>query len=238
MSNLRLFIPDQISETETIQLQKADAHYLLNVMKVKNQEKIRIFNEHDGEWVSIVNITSKNSAFLTPVNNIKKGGGTSKVILAFSLLKRNNTSLVIQKATELNVREIFPIITERTIVRDAHIEKLHLIAKEAAEQCGRLDIPKIHNILSINELVKKTAGANLILCDGQQNSEPILKLQTKLDYQKDSVVLIGPEGGFSQNELSYLNSHSNCFYANLGALTLRAETASIAALFAIQVLHN
>jgi 16S rRNA (uracil1498-N3)-methyltransferase len=238
MSNLRLYLPIKIVATQEIPLSKEDIHYLLNVMKIKNHEEIRAFNRECGEWVCKINIVSKQNVFLMPIENSKKSANPSKIILAFASLKRNNTSLVIQKATELNVREIYPLITERTIARDANIEKLNLVAKEAAEQCGRLDIPKIHNILDINELVKKTTSANLILCDGTQKSEPVLELRNKLDYQKDSVVLIGPEGGLSQNERNHLSSLANCFCTNLGGLTLRAETASIAALFAIQALYN
>ena len=237
-SNLRLFLPVQIVSTSKIQLEKADIHYLLNVMKVKNQEEINIFNEHDGEWISQVHISSRHDVFLLPIKNIKKHATTSKVILAFALLKRQNNSLVVQKATELNVREIYPMLTERTIVKTVNIEKLKLIAKEATEQCGRLDIPKIHPILKMSEVVKKSKHSNIIFCNSQQESEHILELQTKLDCEKDSIVLIGPEGGFSHTELTHLSSVENVFNVNLGELTLRAETAVIASLFSIQTIYD
>lgn len=237
-SNLRLFIPGQIVGMSRIQLEKPDIHYLLNVMKVKNQEEINIFNERDGEWVAKVNILTKENVFLLPIKNTRIDITASKVVLAFALLKRQNNSLVIQKATELNVREIYPMITERTIVKTANIEKLKLVAKEAAEQCGRLNIPKIHNTLNTDELIRKSKQNNIILCNNKEESEHILKLQTKIDYKKDSVILIGPEGGFSQNEFVYLNSSANVFNVSLGKLTLRAETAAITSLFLIQAMYN
>ena len=111
-NNLRLFIPVQITKRSKIQLKSADIHYLTNVMKIRNQEEINIFNEHDGEWISQVHIVSKSDVFLQPIKNVRKTTVASKVILAFALLKRQNNSLVIQKATELNAREIYPILTE------------------------------------------------------------------------------------------------------------------------------
>ena len=237
-NNLRLFIPDQITKTSKIQLRGADIHYLTNVMRISNKEEINIFNEHDGEWTSQVYILSKNDVFLQPIKNIRKTSVPSNIILAFASLKRQNNSFIIQKATELNAREIYPILTERTIVRTTSIEKLKLVAKEATEQCGRLDIPKIHNVLNINEIVKRNKNSNIILCNNKQKSEHILQLQTKLDRKKDSVILIGPEGGFCQAELTYLNSLKNVFNVSLGALTLRAETAIITSLFSVQTIYH
>ena len=238
LSNLRLFISAQIGQGAKIQLEARDIHYLINVMKINDKEEINIFNEHDGEWTSRIRILSKNDVYLEPISNIKKLATPSKVILAFALLKRQNTSLVIQKATELNVCEIYPILTERTIVRNANIEKLKLIAKEASEQCGRLDIPKIHHILDVNEVIKRNKNNNIILCDNKQKSEHILQLQEKIECKKDSVIFVGPEGGFSQAELIYFHSLKNVFSVSLGALTLRAETAVITSLFSIQAIYN
>ncbi|WPX96528.1 RsmE family RNA methyltransferase [Candidatus Bandiella euplotis] len=238
MSALRLFLAPSIVKDQQIRLERENIHYLLNVMKVKNQEDVYIFNDKDGEWLSKVDIISKNNVFLIPTINIRMPSNLSKIILAFSLLKRQNNSLVVQKATELNVREIYPIVTKRSIVRDINIEKFYLVAKEAAEQCNRLDIPKIHNILSIGELITKAENANLILCDNKQTSEAVLKLEKKLNYQNDSAILIGPEGGFSSQEVEQLNCLANCYNVSLGELTLRAETAAISAMFAVQAMYD
>ena len=122
---------------------------------------------------------NKNQAILLPIEQIITSQNKSNVILAFSLLKRQNNHLVIQKATELNVKEIYPIITDRTIVKNTNLDKLALVAKEAAEQCGRLEIPIIHNILNLEILLKKVNMKNLVVCNKNQHSVNIFRFKSK-----------------------------------------------------------
>ena len=145
-------------------------------------------------------------------------------------------SLIIQKATELNVREIYPLITDRTIVKNINIDKLNIVAKEASEQCGRLDIPEIHNILDIRKLSCIAKNKNFIICHNCRDAISILDLNKKIDYNRDSILLIGPEGGFSNEEINMFE-HLDITFVKLGNYTLRAETAIIASIFTIQNLY-
>jgi 16S rRNA (uracil1498-N3)-methyltransferase len=237
MSNIRLYIVNPIIHLVNIPLNKQDSNYLLNVMRIQDGRTIKAFNKLSGEWICKVKIENKNQAILLPVEQIITSQNKSNIILAFSLLKRQNNHLVIQKATELNVKEIYPIITDRTIVKNTNLNKLALVAKEAAEQCGRLEIPIIHNILNIEILLKEVNMKNLVVCNKNQHSVNILDLNQKIDYTQDTLVLIGPEGGFSTNDISLLKN-TNAIFVNLGNYILRAETAIITSIFSIQNLYN
>ena len=236
MSNIRLLIADTLHNSEKISLKKDDAHYLVNVMKVRHADVIKAYNERDGEWFCKMELENKRNIFLIPFEKTDNSLRKSKVILAFALLKRQNNSLIIQKATELNVREIYPLITDRTIVKNINIDKLNIVAKEASEQCGRLDIPKIHNILDIGKLLNMAKNKNFIICHNCSDAISILDLREKIDYNEDTILLIGPEGGLSSEEIDMFE-HLNITFVKLGKYTLRAETAIIAAIFTIQNLY-
>lgn len=237
MSNIRLYIATPIIHLVSISLNKSDLNYLLNVMRVKDDETIKAFNSFSGEWICKVKIKNKNLAALLPIEQISTSQNKPNLILAFSLLKRQNNHLVIQKTTELNIKEIYPIVTDRTVVKNTNLDKLSLVAKEAAEQCGRLEIPIIHNILDLEKLLKKINMKNFVVCNKNQNSINILDLNQKIDYTQDTLVLIGPEGGFSTNDINLLKT-TNAIFVHLGNYTLRAETAIITSIFSIQNLYN
>ena len=236
MSNIRLLIAVTLHNSEKISLKKDDAHYLINVMKVRHGDVIKAYNERDGEWFCKIELENKRNIFLTPFEKTDNSLCKSKVILAFALLKRQNNSLIIQKATELNVREIYPLITDRTIVKNINIDKLNIVAKEASEQCGRLDIPKIQNILDVDKLLDMAKNKNFIICHNCSDAIGILDLRGKIDCDEDTILLIGPEGGFSNEEINMFK-HLNITFVKLGNYKLRAETAIIAAIFAIHNLY-
>ncbi len=236
MSNIRLLLANTLHNLEKIPLKKDDAHYLINVMKVRHGDIIKAYNECDGEWSCKIELVNKRNAFLIPFEKTDNTLCKSKIILAFALLKRQNNSLIVQKATELNVREIYPLITDRTIAKNINIDKLNIVAKEASEQCGRLDIPKIHNTLDIEKLSSIAKNKNFIICHKCRDAISILNLNKKIDCSKDSILLIGPEGGFSNEEINMFE-HLNITFVKLGDYTLRAETAVIASIFAIQNLY-
>ncbi|MFQ3307382.1 MAG: 16S rRNA (uracil1498-N3)-methyltransferase [Candidatus Midichloriaceae bacterium] len=240
MSRLRLFISDNIEDEVPIYISKEDIHYLKNVLKVRNNEEIKIFNKDCGEWISEINIVSKDKIYLLPKKLLKLYEKKSyKISLSFSLLKRTNNNIVIQKATELNVSSIFPIITDRSIVRSFNSNKFKLIAKEASEQCGRLEIPEINNLSNIDEILKLYVGKkNIIICNNQDSSTRLDLIDNKIDYSMDSLVLIGPEGGFSSKELDLIKSYKDIYSVSLGNLVLRSETAVISSLYMINTFYE
>ena len=236
MANIRLFYPNNIYADSFLELNDSDYHYLINVMKVKVGQEIKVFNSTDGEWVAKVSVGKINKIGLVPLRVLHNKINKSNVTLAFSLLKRLNNNLVIQKATELNVKEITPIICDRTIVRKCSISKYQIIAKEAAEQCGRIDIPKINETVDLKSLIYKRKNSTVIICSNHDDSLTMQQLQNNINNNQENILVIGPECGFSDEEMKYFSSLSNLYFLNLGEFTLRAETAVIVALFALQQL--
>ena len=233
MSNIRIFIPNKLQKFQKISLSQDECHYLIRVMKIKNNTIIKAFNVHDGEWNCYTPIYNKERVTIIPFEKTKLTLKKSKIILAFSLIKRQNISFVIQKATELNIKEIHPLIVDRSVVKTVNLNRLHIIAKESSEQCGRLDIPKIHVLSTIENLVKENIGHQFIVCHNCNDAIEINLLNKEIDHHKDIIVLIGPEGGFSNKEISYFKS-LNLLFLKLSHLTLRAETAALVAISNIQ----
>lgn len=148
-------------------------------------------------------------------------------VLYLSILKRENFELVVQKATEVGISEIIPVLTSRTVKTGLKIDRLRAIAKEAAEQSGRAIVPQIHNPISFASAVEAAA-------DNQQNFffEPNAKETAKLKKDVERVgIFIGPEGGWNPEEVALVARVPHIEFATLGPLTLRAETAAIIATY-------
>jgi 16S rRNA (uracil1498-N3)-methyltransferase len=143
-----------------------------------------------------------------------------KITLFMSLIKKENFELVCEKATELGVTTIVPVVTQRTLQKNLNTERIEKIIMEASEQCGRGDVPKFHDAKKLSEVLEEK---NLVVCD--MNGEKI----SATNIDEDIKILIGPEGGWSEEETK-LFKEKNLRVISLGALVLRAETAAIAAL--------
>ena len=235
----RLFINLKIYFNAILPTNRDIEHYLLNVIKLKKGQHIHIFNENDGEWLAQIQFQGKKNIMLLVQEQIsKKKIQKFNSILAFSLLKKQNNSLIITKATELNVKEIYPIITDRSIVREINIDRYNKIAIEAAEQCGRLSVPIIHEATSLKKLLLKKEKSHIIICNNQQQSPHISTVLKKINMQEETIIITGTEGGFSNAEIATLEDNKLLHHANLGDLILRAETACIFSLSAYNVIYN
>jgi 16S rRNA (uracil1498-N3)-methyltransferase len=153
----------------------------------------------------------------------------SRVVLYCAVLKKANFELVAQKATEIGVAGIVPVITGRTVKLDVKLERLNKIAREAAEQSGRLAPPIISPPMDFTEAIESVSSAHALWCD-QGSGDSILSVQ--LPRSGGIAIFIGPEGGWSERERE-LAGERNMTKVSLGALTLRAETAAIVAAYAV-----
>lgn len=238
MKKIRLFIPEKNLGLGTrIKLRDNDFDYLIKVMRQKIGDRFFIFNGLDGEFVAQITEIEKKSLSVEVGEKISDLRKVPNVTLAFALIKNVRIDFVAEKATELGVARFQPILTQRTIVDKINLERFSANVKEACEQCERNDFPeifplkKLENFLSENEIEKKI----LILCDesgqGAKASEVLPALR---DREKEIVVLIGPEGGFSESEFSKMRQLKNLFAISLGPRILRADTAMISALTLVQ----
>ena len=239
-SKIRIYINKKISSNLLIYIKNKQHHYLKNVMRIKINDSIKIFDGLTGEWLSNVLSINRDSTVLRVIektNNIVKG---LDMWLIFAPIKQHRMSIAIQKATELGVSKIFPCLTDYTNLKKININSLQLNAIEAAEQSERLDVPKIENPIELNLLLDSwPKDRHLIFCDEKGNCdnnivESLLSLKNN-NYKRWGVI-VGPEGGFSAAEKDLINNNKCAITVSLGKRVLRSDTAITVSLFCIQQL--
>ena len=209
-------------------------HYLNKVMRCRVSDHIIAFNMIDGEFECVILASSRSEMVLQPLKLLRfYSNKDKKITLAFSLLKGDNIELVTQKATELGVDSILPLLTERSIVRNIKKERLEAIAIEASEQSGRIDVPKVEQLIKITDLDKLDFDLG-IFCDEKEKSGFINKLSSKINDATNILIIIGPEGGFSDKERSFVRSLDFINSVSISRNILRAETAAISVIAIVQ----
>lgn len=203
-------------------------------MRFKQDEELLLFNSVDGEFRGKIVAATKHEVGIRIGKRTKEQHNCPPLALLYAPVKNAKNEFIVQKATEMGVTEIQPVITKHTIKDKAKTEKLHLVAIEAAEQCERLDVPEVFEITELESALKKYSDYKIILCDETGKGEPAAEVLSKLNKGSKYAILIGPEGGFSDLEISHLHSKSNVFPIGLGPRILRAETAIITALALVQ----
>lgn len=243
----RIFLP--FTETSgTIQITGEKAKYLATVLRCKEGEDLVVFDGKGASLKTIIRRITKKNILAEIVETIEGDPKTPlPVTLIQGLLKGEKMDLVIQKTTELGIRKIVPVITERSQLRETRkLDRWRKIAEEAARQCGRNDIPDISEPLSFNELfTEKTISDSpdsLTLLFWEKCGLPLKEaLLSKTPSQSPASalqpvnILIGPEGGFSAKEVELAKAHA-CIVTSLGERILRAETAAISAVTLVQFL--
>lgn len=233
-TKIRLFIQEPISKDSTIYLEKEHAHYLFQVMRCRAGDMISIFNGKDGQWDAKISDITKKQSIVVAVEQTKAQQVESDITLCFALVKNTPISNILQKATELGVTSLQPVITERTNVSKLNIERSERIVIEAAEQCERLTIPKIKPVVTLSELLTNwDSKCKLILCDESGNANPIMDELPKIKPSQVAI-LTGPEGGFIESEFAILREKTYITPVTMGPRILRADTAAIAALTCYQ----
>lgn len=197
------------------------AHYLFKVLRQSVNGQIYLFNETDGEFqCKIIEISPKKCKVL-PEISVKTFIPAKKVVCVFSLIKPKNIEFIIQKCTEVGVSGFIPLRAARSVNDNINIERLAAIAIEASEQSGRLDIPKISNLITIPELTKMQGfGKNFVLLNQEGNE--FAKSENDFD---ETFIISGPEGGFTSEETEILSNFAHKI--KISNNTLRSETASI-----------
>ena len=227
---LRLFVPDRLSAGAQIAPNEGQAHYLLHVMRARQGMRLLLFNGVDGEWQAQVTEVTRRSCALTCERQTRTQQGVPDLWLAFAPIKKTPADYVSQKATELGVAVLQPVITHRTIARRVNLERLRANAIEAAEQSERLTVPDIREPLTLNQLLESwPKDRRMLFCDEGGDAQPILDAlhETRAGHWG---VLTGPEGGFDPGERSLLRSRPFVVPVTLGPRIMRADTAALAAL--------
>ena len=226
---IRLFIDKPFAPDKAITLDEKIFHYVVHVMRCQHKDTLLCFNGKDGEWMAELQLTHKKSAQLVLLRTTRAQEVLPYCALCPALIKKDNFDFVLQKATELGVTDIYPIISEHTAHAHFNQEHAELIVREAAEQCERLTLPAIHAPLKLSLILNQLPKDCLCYClaERTQNSNS-LPANGKLAF------FIGPEGGWSTSEIQFFEkNHFNFLHFDVGIL--RAETASIAILSCWQI---
>jgi len=227
----RLFVAEDLSVGAEVSLDPGQAHYLRDVMRMSVGDVVRIFNGRDGAWVSEITVLAKKKGTLTVQQQTHEHRNEPGPMLIFAPIKSARLDMLIEKAVELGVATLQPVLTERTQTRRANIERFQAQAVEAAEQCERLTVPDVRDLTTLTELLADWPD-EVVLWYGDEtgNGEAAITAYANAPKTSQHAIIIGPEGGFSPPELDLLRQSSFSKGISLGPRILRAETAAIAAL--------
>jgi 16S rRNA (uracil1498-N3)-methyltransferase len=200
------------------------------VLRLRPGDAILIFNGRDGEWRAELGEGGKRAAALVVGARVRPQEGGPDIDYLFAPLKRARLDYMVQKATEMGVARLRPVLTRRTMAERVNLERMRANAIEAAEQCGILRVPELHQPEKLANVVARwDAARTLIVCDeGSDARDPIVALGQL--RPGPLAVLIGPEGGFDDSERELLSSKPFVVRISLGPRILRADTAAVAAL--------
>ena len=191
--NIRLYHPDSILENTTSLLSKEHTHYVVNVMRLKRGSSLNFFNKN-GEWRSEVIFLDKDRVEVKFLEKIKDKNNLSKIELAICLVKKNPMEIILQKATELGVSKIIPIISERTEIKELNYDRAKKIVIEATEQSNQMFPPEISKVVKLKDFLKNLDQTTKLLF-GDVNSKDNLSIE-KFKNFKSLNILIGPEGDY------------------------------------------
>jgi 16S rRNA (uracil1498-N3)-methyltransferase len=234
---IRLYV--EFSKQNKVQLNQEQSHYLLNVMRCKEDEKIYIFNQNMGEWIASIEI-NKKSLFVKPINLYREPQprNTKRIVLCFGPTKKYG-EFVVEKATEMAIDAIMPIMSDRSVVNKINEDKYQKTIIEAAEQSGAILLPHLFCMTKISHIQEQIAcqyeGFNhmyIVLHTATAQLETISIDQLEVPENTVLSIIIGPEGGFSDSDIDIIKKTitSNLVFIRLGASVMRAETASVAAI--------
>lgn len=234
MPQIRLYIEQSLEQAIPVTLSAEQTHYLTNVMRCKAGDMVNLFNGQDGQWQAEITSIAKKSITTRPLKQTRVQISSPDLWLVFSAIK-SKTELVVEKATELGVSKIIPLVTRHSVVRSVNLDKLYIHAIEAAEQCERLDVPALETHKDLSYLLG-TWDKDRILLYGDESGGgmPLPALLESTDSNKKYALLIGPEGGFAADEFEMLRACDFAKGFGLGGRILKADTAAIAALACIQ----
>ncbi len=235
---VRLFVEAPLGDGARVELNEGQAHYLLHVMRAKVGDLLALFNGRDGEWRARIAEARKRGCVLQCEARTAPLREVPDLWLVFAPIKKTPADYVVQKATELGVRVLQPVLTRRTIARRVNLERMRANAVEAAEQSGRTDVPQVRDLADFERLlVDWPAARKILFCDEAGGAPPIAQALRDVPPCPWAIVT-GPEGGFDPMERERLRASPFVVPVSLGERILRADTAALAAVSIWQALRG
>jgi 16S rRNA (uracil1498-N3)-methyltransferase len=232
----RLFIDAPLHAGARIPLDRGQANYLLNVLRLRGGDAVLIFNGQDGEWRAEIAVEGRKAADLVCLERTREQTAPLDLIYAFAPLKHARLDYMVQKAVEMGSGVLQPILTRRTQSARVNLERMRSNALEAAEQCGILTIPDIRPEENLDKFLNSLERERLVVfCDEDAPvANPVEALSGFGNRNPKLTVVVGPEGGFTDEERALVFAHEGCVRVSLGPRILRADTAAVAALAIVQ----
>lgn len=226
----RLFVRLPLAHGIPVELDVGQANYLSNVLRLGTGARLLLFDGTSGEWLARIVEAGRRRMTVMVEERTREVEQVPHLTLAFAPVKRTQVDWLVQKATELGVMRLQPVVTQRTVVERVKLERLESIAIEAAEQCGRTLLPAINEPVTLPAFLKSSATA-LYFADETGGEAPHTVFRPGA-----ATILVGPEGGFTDEERAAIRAHPAAHPISLGPRILRAETAALAAVAAYMAL--
>ena len=226
----RLFVEAPLGEGASVACPPEQVNYLINVLRMKAGDALLVFNGRDGEWRARIDQVSKRAVVLVAEAQTRPQSDGPDIDYLFAPLKHARLDYMVQKATEMGVKRLRPVLTRRTIAERVNLDRMRANAIEAAEQCGVLRVPEVVEPVKLAAVLDTWDDERvLIFCDeGAAVANPMVALGA---IERGPLgVLIGPEGGFADEERDAIRSRPYTRVISLGPRILRADTAAVAAL--------
>jgi 16S rRNA (uracil1498-N3)-methyltransferase len=229
----RLYVDVPLAAQARVPLERPQAHYLRDVLRLDDGDTVLVFNGRDGEWRAAIAIARKTAA-LTPLEQVRPQRPLPDLRYAFAPLKHARLDYMVQKAVEMGVSALLPVLTRRTQVTRVNTDRMRANVVEAAEQCGILALASVAEPLPLDRFLTERDGTRLLVfCDEDAGqASPLAALRTRQPEPLD--LLIGPEGGFAPEERTALLRQPAVLRLSLGPRIMRADTAAVAALAVVQ----
>ena len=224
----RLFVPDTLAASAIIRIEGNPAHYLARVMRAAPGDVVILCDDVTGEWAARVNDVGKRDVVLEVTEQLRPREAVPDLWLCPALLKKDRFDLVLEKATELGIARIQPLVTRRCVADKLNLERARAITTEAAEECARTALPQLADPLKLDALLAAWPVERALFFADENGGEPAAAAFAA--HSGASAILTGPEGGFDEAERATIRAHPAAHPISLGPRILRGETAAIAAL--------
>jgi 16S rRNA (uracil1498-N3)-methyltransferase len=226
-STPRLFVETSLSQGATLRIDGPQAHYLLSVMRLKAGDPVKLFDGESGEWLGTASATGKRDLTLDVTRHLRDREPVPDLWLCVAPIKKGRVDWVAEKACELGVARLVPVLTRRTVIDRVNSERLRAHMIEAAEQCGRTAVPELGDLVKLDAMLADWPADRALFFADETGGAPALGAMR--GYPGPAAILIGPEGGFDDSERAAIRALPQAIGISLGPRILRADTAAAAA---------
>lgn len=223
----RLFVDSELADGQELRIDGGQAHYLISVMRLKQGAAVKLFDDRTGEWLAEAIAIGKRDLILKATARLRDREAVPDLWLCAAPIKKGRVDWVAEKACELGVGRLVPVLTRRTVIDRVNTERLRAHMIEAAEQCGRTALPEMAEPVKLAMLLKDWPADRTLFFADEEGGAPAFEAMRA--HSGPAAILVGPEGGFDDEERAAIRALPQAVGITLGPRILRAETAAAAA---------